>query len=86
MKWRTNEEQPADRELCFCEVTTELSRCGRPYVLRFIAEDDDIGQYWSGPGLMFDTDDVTRWCPVKEIMALLNSENDADNAGGSSDG
>lgn len=70
MKWRTNEEQPDNHEWCFCDV----SRRGGPYVLRFIAETYDMNQCWFGPGLMFDTDEITRWCPIKEIIALLNSE------------
>lgn len=67
MKWRTK-GYPDDRELCFCEVF----RYGKnvPFVLRFHATDG----YWSAPGLGFEHDEVTRWCPIKEIMALL-SEN-----------
>lgn len=74
MKWRTNEEYPNDGELCFCEVLCRGSTA--PYVLRFNA----TNEFWKGPGLGFGlyfVDKVIRWCPVKEIMALLNSENDA---------
>lgn len=53
----------------------------KPYVLSY----NSTRKYWCEHGLYF-ADKVIRWCPVKEIMALLNSENDADNAGGSIDG
>lgn len=72
MKWRTNEEYPKDRELCFCEVSCYGKNVH--FVLRFIPESNVVDQYWSWPGLRFGTDEITRWCPIKEIIALLNSE------------
>lgn len=68
MKWHDNSTHPEPLTECICEYTNPKD--GTRFYAPMIAYPD--GTWLTGSNIVYIQQEITRWCPMDEIVSALN--------------
>ena len=68
MKWHDNSTHPEPLTECLCEHTKDGTR----FYAFMIAYPE--GTWMTGSSIAYAQHEITRWCPMDEIVSALNGE------------